>query len=91
MSMHSLSKNIKAILTVAFLMSFTLPAFSQSPKKLLENGYYEQAYVDAVYKQNKKVKLKSKFTDLCETHRNDRVRQNRLVTELQSVDQSYII
>lgn len=37
---------------------------AQSPKKLLENGYYEQAFVDAVYKQNKKVKLKPKFTDI---------------------------
>lgn len=37
---------------------------AQSPKKLLANGYYEQAFVDATKKQNKKVKMKKKFTEV---------------------------
>ncbi|PWL27724.1 MAG: hypothetical protein DCO96_10495 [Fluviicola sp. XM-24bin1] len=39
-------------------------AHAQSPKKLLKNGFYEQAFVDAVAKQNRKVKLKKKFSEV---------------------------
>jgi len=49
---------------LTLLLMFSTFSLAQSPKKLLENGFYEQAFVDAVYKQNKKVKLKSKFTDV---------------------------
>lgn len=37
---------------------------AQSPKKLLANGYYEQAFLKAAKKQNKKVKLKQKHASI---------------------------
>lgn len=55
-------KMMLPLVVIFLLVSHNTSA--QSPKKLLENGYYEQAFVDAVYKQNKKVKLKAKFTDV---------------------------
>lgn len=54
-------------LNLLFVTLFSIAAFSsysQSPKKYWENGMYEKAYVNAVYKQNKKVKLKPKLTDI---------------------------
>jgi hypothetical protein len=54
----------RAILTIVFLIGLSANGNCQSPKKLLANGYYEQAFVNAVYKQNKKVKLKEKFTEV---------------------------
>lgn len=62
--MHSLFKYIRVALGLTFLLSLSFPVISQSPKKYLKNGFYEKAYVEAVYKQNKKVKLKSKHTDV---------------------------
>lgn len=55
---------VKGLLSILFLMGLTFNLTAQSPKKLLANGYYEQAFLDATKKQNKKVKLKSKFTDV---------------------------
>jgi len=51
---------------LVFTLVFCIPAdgISQSPKKLLANGFHEQAFVNAVYKQNKKVKLKKKYTEV---------------------------
>lgn len=54
---------IKNIVLVMLIMIVT-SAQAQSPKKLLANGYYEQAFVEATKKQNKKVKLKAKLTDV---------------------------
>jgi hypothetical protein len=51
------------LLTVCILF-FNWGSFAQSPKKLLANGYYEQAFLDATKKQNKKVKLKKKHTSV---------------------------
>lgn len=54
--------------TFALIMVFTFCgnfwASAQSPKKLLANGYYEQAFLDAAKKQNKKVKIKKKQTSI---------------------------
>ena len=50
------------ILSLVLFVGFQ--SFAQKPKKLLANGYYEQAFVESVKKQNKKVKLKSKYTDI---------------------------
>lgn len=52
------------MLALLFIVGTSMHLTAQSPKKLLANGYYEQAFVDAVKKQNKKVKLKSKYTDI---------------------------
>jgi hypothetical protein len=57
-------RNFTAILTIAFFLSLSLSVFSQSPKKYLKNGFYEQAFVEAAHKQNKKVKLKAKHADV---------------------------
>lgn len=54
----------KALFTLAFFVGAMGNSIAQSPKKYYENGMYEKAFVEAVYKQNKKVKLKSKFTDI---------------------------
>lgn len=51
-------------IALVFLISCSLHINAQSPKKLLANGYYEQAFLDATKKQNKKVKLKAKYTDV---------------------------
>lgn len=55
---------MKRLLSILFILGMTIYSQAQSPKKLLANGYYEQAFLDASKKQNKKVKLKSKFTDV---------------------------
>jgi tetratricopeptide (TPR) repeat protein len=58
------SKKIRVIILLTFILGIGIDGYSQSPKKLLENGFYEQAFANAVYKQNKKVKLKKKFTEV---------------------------
>ena len=57
-----MKRNISMLLALAFIIGVSLPSYAQSPKKYLKNGFYEQAFVEAVYKQNKKVKLKKKYT-----------------------------
>lgn len=59
-----MKRNISMLLALAFIIGVSLPSYSQSPKKYLKNGFYEQAFVEAVYKQNKKVKLKKKYTEV---------------------------
>ena len=59
-----ISKQSQLLLILIFLLLSTGHSNAQSPKKLLKNGFYEQAFVDAVYKQNKKVKLKKKFSEV---------------------------
>lgn len=61
---QSLKKSTKAILAVAVFISLSISAFSQSPKKYLKNGFHERAFVEAVHKQNKKVKLKKKHVEV---------------------------
>jgi hypothetical protein len=56
--------SLKGILAILLMLGGISHTQAQSPKKLLANGYYEQAFVDATKKQNKKVKLKSKYTDV---------------------------
>jgi len=58
------TKNLKLILAVALFIGFSINSNAQSPQKYFDNGMYEQAFVEAAYKQNKKVKLKEKFTDV---------------------------
>lgn len=55
---------IKNILSILFVMGMVFNSQAQSPKKLLANGYYEQAFLKATKKQNKKVKLKKKYADV---------------------------
>lgn len=58
------------------MLLVSISAISQSPKKYLKNGFYEKAFVEAVHKQNRKVKLKKKHTEviyesykkMCEKH-----------------------
>ena len=52
------------MLAFSFFLSLSLQVSSQSPKKYLKNGFYEQAFVNAVYRQNKKVKLKKKHVEV---------------------------
>lgn len=54
----------KIILSVFLFSSFSNTSSAQSPKKLLKNGFYERAYSKAVYKQNKKIKLKKKHVNV---------------------------
>ncbi|MEO9531837.1 MAG: hypothetical protein ABJG68_13740 [Crocinitomicaceae bacterium] len=60
-------KNFTLLKSLSILLLFIGISFSsvaQSPQKYFDNGMYEKAYVQAVYKQNKKVKLKDKFTSV---------------------------
>jgi hypothetical protein len=54
----------KVLVTLVMLIGLSVHSHAQSPKKYLKNGFYEQAFVEAAYKQNKKVKLKKKFTEV---------------------------
>ena len=58
------SRNLNSILAITFLLGLSCSTFAQSPQKYFDNGMYEQAFVEAAYKQNKKVKLKEKYTDV---------------------------
>lgn len=60
----SFRMNFKVILAVTFLLGLSIDSIAQSPKKYLKNGFYEQAFVEAVHKQNKRVKLKKKHTEV---------------------------
>lgn len=55
---------IKHILSILFVLGMGIQTEAQSPKKLLANGYYEQAFLKAVKKQNKKIKLKKKYANV---------------------------
>jgi hypothetical protein len=58
---HTLYKTLViSLLTTCFNWG----SLAQKPKKLLANGYYEQAFLEASKKQNKKVKLKQKHTSI---------------------------
>ena len=56
-------KKTCSLFTISLLLGLTVSS-AQSPQKLLDHGYYEQAYLDAVKKQNKKTKLKPKYADV---------------------------
>ena len=62
--METLKRNFIAVSALTFFLGLSFSGLSQSPKKYLKNGFYEQAFVEAVYKQNKKVKLKKKYTEV---------------------------
>lgn len=57
----SFEKYFQHLIFTFFLLS-SLNGTAQSPKKYLKNGFYEQAYLESVKKQNKKVKIKKKFS-----------------------------
>ena len=63
-NMKTLKKNSKAILAFSLFVSLSLQVIGQSPKKYFKNGFFEQAFVEAVHKQNKKVKLKKKHVEI---------------------------
>lgn len=54
--------NSTLVLLLSVFISFSVKA--QSPKKYLKNGFYEQAFVEATYRQNKRVKLKKKHAEV---------------------------
>ena len=58
-----MNMNFRIYITLLMLFA-SLTANSQSPKKYLKNGFYEKAFVEAVHKQNRKVKLKKKHTEV---------------------------
>lgn len=51
------------LLTLSLLL-LSISTVGQSPKKYFKNGFYEKAFVNAIDKQNRKVKLKSKLTEV---------------------------
>lgn len=61
---RSIRKLSQLLLIALALFLGTNISNAQSPKKLYKNGFYEQAFVDAVAKQNRKVKLKKKFSEI---------------------------
>ena len=56
--------SIQTIFIILALFLCSTPLNAQSPKKLLANGFYEKAFIEAASKQNKKVKLKEKHTSV---------------------------
>lgn len=56
--------SLKYVAFCFLFLFFTRAGLAQSPKKYFKHGYYEQAFVEAAYKQNKKVKLKEKYTSI---------------------------
>ncbi len=58
------TKMFKGIIITSLFLGLTLSIVGQKPKKYLKNGYTEQAFVEAAHRQNKKVKLKKKHTEV---------------------------